>query len=200
MLKKLYSSMQAEERRLGGGEGVCGVYGSIACAGMDRVVAMLKHHAAFATDSVLVDIGSGLGRPLAHVAMDPGVRRGIGIEIDSVKHVKALEFTKRVFAKMQLDCDVLLLNKHIKDVLWTDGTHAYTFWEGFSADDKARVAEFFNTSNMKHIVVVQRAMRDPCAAMHDHGFARLRLLDKTPVTMSGSGRAFHAYLFETASV
>lgn len=195
-LTQLYGVMRAVESQLGGGEGLCGIYGSITQASMDRVVSSLKTHAGFSADSILLDIGSGLGRPLAHAALDPGVRCGVGIEIDPMKHIKALAFVDRVATKMEMDLNICLLNQQVKDHLPSqDYTHAYAFWEGFSAEDKRAVAALFN-AYVPYIVIVQRAMRCPESCMADLGFAPVTLLDTIAVTMSGSGRAFTAYLFK----
>ena len=50
------------QNRLGGGEGVEGLYGSIKKSGMDRVLACLAQRCGLGPDSVLVDVGAGLGR------------------------------------------------------------------------------------------------------------------------------------------
>lgn len=193
-LTRLYGVMRTAENQLGGGEGLCGMYGSITQSSMDRVVASLKIHTGFGADSTLLDVGSGLGRPLAHAAVDPGVRRGVGVEIDAMKHTKALVFMDRVLVKVNVKFDVLMLNQNVKDHVGKY-THAYAFWEGFSPEDKKAVARLFNAS-IDTIVVVQRAMRDPVACMSALGFGAMTLLDTIPVTMSGSGRAFRAYVFK----
>lgn len=48
--------------QLGGGEGVEGLYGSITCSGMQKIVAALQAHCRLGTSSCLVDVGAGLGR------------------------------------------------------------------------------------------------------------------------------------------
>jgi len=48
--------------RLGGGEGVEGIYGSITLAGMRRIYDCMKHNCGFDSSSTLVDVGAGLGR------------------------------------------------------------------------------------------------------------------------------------------
>ena len=63
---------------------------------MERVIESMHTRAGLTARSSLLDIGSGLGRPLAHAAVHPGVRRGMGIEMDPVKHAKAQTFKQRV--------------------------------------------------------------------------------------------------------
>lgn len=50
------------QNRLGGGEGVEGLYGSITCAGTQKVLVAMSKHCGLDSNSVLVDIGAGLGR------------------------------------------------------------------------------------------------------------------------------------------
>jgi hypothetical protein len=47
---------------MGGGEGTVGVYGSIARPGMQKVLDALRCHTGMSGSSILVDVGSGLGR------------------------------------------------------------------------------------------------------------------------------------------
>jgi hypothetical protein len=50
------------QNKLGGGEGVVGMYGSITQPGMQKVLDALRLYASMTHLSTLVDIGSGLGR------------------------------------------------------------------------------------------------------------------------------------------
>ena len=55
-------TLSPPQSRLGGGEGVEGLYGSVTRAGMHRVLASLAQHTGLGRDSHVVDVGSGLGR------------------------------------------------------------------------------------------------------------------------------------------
>jgi hypothetical protein len=48
--------------KLGGGEGVVGIYGSITQAGMSKIFACMMKDTGFGPNSVLLDVGAGLGR------------------------------------------------------------------------------------------------------------------------------------------
>lgn len=50
------------QNKLGGGEGVEGIYGSITKKGMQKILSKLIHACGLGHDSTLVDIGAGLGR------------------------------------------------------------------------------------------------------------------------------------------
>lgn len=62
------------QKQLGGGEGIEGIYGSITQKGTQRIFSSLHHNCGMGHDSVLVDVGAGLGRPLVHALFCPGVR------------------------------------------------------------------------------------------------------------------------------
>ena len=48
--------------RLGGGEGIVGLYGSVTRTGMQKVLDCMATHCSLGASSHLVDIGAGLGR------------------------------------------------------------------------------------------------------------------------------------------
>lgn len=208
-LDGLYSLMQSFENKLGGGEGVEGLYGSITQSGMQKVLECLRHNAALDPGSVLVDIGAGLGRPLLHALVSHGVERAWGVELDRVKCDKAIAFNRHVVRLMVerglMPAGVAVPTFRCAPVEEVDtlepATHAYSFWEGVPLPGKEAFGQLFAKSKtLKAVAVVQRAMRqDPAAAMHDLGFGRLLLLASFPVKMSGSGRSFTAYVFSKIS-
>lgn len=50
------------QNKVGGGEGLVGIYGSMTQAGTRAIMAAMAEHACMGPDSILVDIGAGLGR------------------------------------------------------------------------------------------------------------------------------------------
>jgi hypothetical protein len=50
------------QSKLGGGEGVEGIYGSITATGMQKIFDCMHHSCALGPRSTLIDIGAGLGR------------------------------------------------------------------------------------------------------------------------------------------
>ncbi|KAL6767170.1 hypothetical protein ACKKBG_A38890 [Auxenochlorella protothecoides x Auxenochlorella symbiontica] len=205
-LRALYSAMQSIENRLGGGEGVEGLYGSITCTGTQKVLAAMSKHCGLDKDSVLVDIGAGLGRPLLHALIEPGVKATHGVELDQIKVDKAHAFLKQTAQRLQarglVRADMALPTMQcaaIEQVAQlTDCTHAYSFWEGVPPPGRAAFGRLFRSSpSLRGVAVVQRAMRtDPEAAMAAMGFGPLLLRASFPVSMSGSGRSFTAYIFQ----
>ena len=90
------------QSRLGGGEGFEGLYGSITRTGTARVLSSLTRHSGLDSDSHLVDVGAGLGRPLLHALADPGVAMASGVELDPVKCEKAEAFAVQARAALLL--------------------------------------------------------------------------------------------------
>ncbi|PSC68631.1 hypothetical protein C2E20_7797 [Micractinium conductrix] len=206
-LKVLYSIMQSIENKLGGGEGVEGLYGSIKKGGMDRVLECLRAQCGLGSDSVLLDVGAGLGRPLMHALLVPGVAGGRGIEIDRIKVDKAEAFLRQAAGELErrgvaarlmpppIECSA------VENVGTLEGsTHAYSFWEGVPIEGKAAFGRLFAAAgSLRSVAVVQRAIRTcPLAYMADLGFGELELVGCFAVSMSGSGRSFTAYVFNKA--
>lgn len=68
---------------------------------MAKVLASLTTRCDLGPSSCLVDIGAGLARPLLHAAIVPGVRKTVGIEVDSIKVIKAEAFVERVCTRLR---------------------------------------------------------------------------------------------------
>ncbi len=52
---------------------------------MQKVVDLMKKYTNFNHQSRFIDIGSGLGKPNLHVAVDPGVEFRCSIEVQDVR-------------------------------------------------------------------------------------------------------------------
>jgi hypothetical protein len=197
------------QSKLGGGEGVEGLYGSIKGSDMQRILQCMVAYCGMCTTSILVDMGAGLGRPLLHALLSVGLPAAWGIEVDPVKCQKAAAFMDQVqrtlqrrdggsFPDIQLprfDCAAIGRVGGLDPL-----THAYSFWEGIPVDARADFGRLFRESRtMVGLTVVQRSMRsaDPAAAMDEwYGFGALELCSSFPVGMSGSGQRFQAYVFK----
>lgn len=55
----------ASQNKLGGGEGIEGLYGTLARSGMQRVLDCMQQHCDLEPSSRLVDVGAGIGRRAA---------------------------------------------------------------------------------------------------------------------------------------
>jgi hypothetical protein len=212
VLGKLYSVMQSMENKLGGGEGVEGLYGSITQTGTQHILDAMALHSCLCEDSILVDVGAGLARPLLHAYLSHKVAHAYGIEFDQVKCDKADAFGKRTLEEVRkwesstgssfssaVRTAPVVLCAAIENVVTLDpATHGYSFWEGVCSDARTAFGRLFQSSStMGSVTVVQRTLRakDPPEFMASLGFGDVQLVATTSVSMSGSGRKFSAYTF-----
>ncbi|KAG2445539.1 hypothetical protein HXX76_000154 [Chlamydomonas incerta] len=202
----LYGLMQSFENKLGGGEGVEGLYGSITQGGMQKILECLAHNTGLDHRSTFIDIGAGLGRPLLHAMVSHGVPCTWGVELDRVKCDKAAAFCQHVLGNLVtknvmpagVDVPPVHCSPVEKFATLDPATHAYSFWEGVPGSGKRAFGELFAKSKtLRAVAVVQRAMRgqEPAAVMRELGFGPLILINSFSVSMSGSGRSFQAYVF-----
>ncbi|KDD73832.1 hypothetical protein H632_c1801p1, partial [Helicosporidium sp. ATCC 50920] len=178
---------------------------------MTRVLSSFSLHCGMDASSTLVDVGAGLGRPLLHAVLSHGLCGARGVEIDAIKVAKAKAFlsltARQLVAKGVIAKDRFLENASlpsvecaaIEDVAsLTDCTHAYSFWEGVPPSGKEAFGRLVTASpKIRGLAVVQRAVRhgDPAEHMAALGFETLKLVETFPVSMSGSGQRFTAYVF-----
>ena len=64
LYQRLMKCIHLLQNKLGGGEGIEGLYGSLTRTGMQRILDSLALHCGLGSDSRLVDIGAGLCRCL----------------------------------------------------------------------------------------------------------------------------------------
>ena len=60
-LRPIFTSVNVQNK-LGGGEGIEGLYGTLACSGMQKVLECMSRKCGMTRDSRLVDMGAGIGR------------------------------------------------------------------------------------------------------------------------------------------
>ncbi len=174
---------------------------------MQRMLTIMREQCGLNSSSHLVDIGSGLGRPLLHALVTEGISGATGIELDSIKCMKAEAFLKQTANTMlkrglteeALDLPVIEC-KPVEKVRSLDpATHAYSFWEGVPVDARVAFGRLFASSrSLRSVTVVQRSMRfeDPEEVMeHGYCFGPVTLVETLSVSMSGSNRHFTAYVF-----
>ena len=188
---------------------------------MHLVLDGFVEHAKLNSDSVFLDIGSGLGRPALHAIIHSKIKKvsqlvitssitslnrfinpqSYGIECDPVKLQKAGPFMKSVASELSLPASSLpkLICSPIEKLPSVEETtHIYSAWEGFSVGAMEAVGKLFSAArSARAICIVQRSFRalEPEEAMLHLGFGPLRLVLQAPVFMSGSRRQLVAYMF-----
>ena len=162
----------------------------------------MRTHCGLTEDSVLVDIGTGLGRPLLHALYAERLRGAFGVEVDPIKCEKATHLIRQVMKDPTLVS--LYPNPPVPSILCggveqlptlDPATHAYSFWEGVPQVAREAFGTLFRTSSTAHtLAVVQRHASDITGYLKASGFGSLELVTRMPVKMSGSGRSFQAYV------
>lgn len=194
-------------------EGGIGLYGTLALASLQRVMRALHTCCGMGPQSVLLDVGSGVCRPLIHALAWPGVAAGVGLEVDAHKIVVARgtirlladdrRITPSLAARLRNllavhEADVALPLPTAAAAAVARCTHVFSFWQGMPPDAQHAVGRMFcRAPGMRGIAVVQHGIRgDPVAFMRCLGFnCPLRCAIQFPVTASGSRSSYTAYVF-----
>lgn len=195
----MYKLIRHIENIIGGGEGVIGIYGSLSPKSTQSVL----HELQCNEDTVLIDVGAGIGRPLFHAIVEYNVKKAIGIEIDEVKTSKALHIKsyllERNFSQIN---QVAIYNKDIEKMdgnIVHGGNLLYCCWEGFPEKTKRAIGKLFSQiETMTSVAIIQRHLRkiSPCDYMTSLHFENINLV-KGPfaVKMLGSNRQLQVYIF-----
>ena len=175
---------------LGGGGAGGAIYGELTQTSFQRVVDYLKMNCDFDESSVFIDVGAGLGKPSAHVAVNPGVKLSLGVELiggrwwQSMCMMKHLledstlkPYAEKMFFAHADMCDM----KSFEPV-----THLYNFNGGFPPFAMRLMAKLFHKSrSTKYIICFDNVSR-----MEGFGFG-VQLMEKISVKMAGSGEGAH---------
>ena len=184
-----------------------GVYGSIQGRHMQRVFAALHLHCGLGPTSHFVDAGAGLGKPLIHAALLERIPKVTGYEFDPIKCQKAAAFAKLVYRRVSpLDVNAdgtatpIIHETSIASLQSLQGaTHLYSFWEGWSPEDKKALSALVSQANpaVLGIAIVQRGIKTTGdVAQTVFQFENFSLVDSFPVAQAGSGRHFVAFIFK----
>ena len=92
----MYKIVQKSTGALGGNGYDGAIYGELTMHSMQKVVNFMTEHCEMDSDSLFIDVGSGLGKPNFHAAQDPGVRVSVGIELEDIRWQLAMQNLKFV--------------------------------------------------------------------------------------------------------
>lgn len=139
-------------------------------------------------------MGSGLGKPNLHVAVDPGVQVSYGIELEELRWHLSLHNLRSV---LSLDSQRL---KPLSTVFTAgDITHAHTFEPfshvysfdvGFPPDVMDKMADMFNRSTAKYYA----SFHTPRKVVDLYGFA-VENIGRVATSMAGSSEGHQCYFY-----
>jgi hypothetical protein len=195
VMDQMYSAFRKQTGTLGGGGAGGAIYGELTQKSFQRVVDYLKDNCGFDASSVFIDIGAGLGKPSAHVAVNPGVRLSLGVELiggrwwQSMCMMKALldndnlkPFAEKMFFAHADMCDM----DSFEPV-----THLYSFNRGFPPEAMRTMAKLFHkSSSTKYFICYDNERR-----LEGFGFG-VELLEKVSVKMAGSGEGHTCFIYK----
>lgn len=175
------------EELCGGGEGVEGLYGSLAAASMAAVFADWP---GFGADSIMLDVGCGICRPQMQALVQYGVVRSVGVEFDGVKCRKALSFTQGVSKAMGRDAGGVTVLHSSSSTLTTlePCTHLYLCWQGWHDDDKAKMAALVKSSASVFCVCIVQHKRTDVKTLAESGWPEMQLVRARRVHLVDEGK------------
>lgn len=160
-----------EVARLQGRRGLDGPCLTLDVLQTHRVLTIMAKYGGIGPQSVLLDLGSGLGEFLLHAAVASGARC-MGVELDALAHVKAVMLKDRHAEHLCANGmpehaaavrRIMLKNDAIERVRAAPTcTHLYAFWSGFHASTKRHVARLWNEGAMQCIAIVHESADIVC--------------------------------------
>lgn len=189
-----YKAIRKQTGALGGNAAGGAIYGEITQASFQRIVDYMKEHCELSESSLFLDVGSGLGKPNFHVAIDPGVEVSYGIELEELRWHLSLHNLRSV---LQLDSKKNKRNRTVfsaGDI--TDAktlnpfSHVYSFDVGFPPNVMDELAEIFNRSTAGYFV----SFHAPRKIIDMYGFD-VENMGRISTSMAGSSEGHQCYFY-----
>jgi len=159
-----------------------------------KIVNVLCQHTGFDASSSFLDIGSGLGKPNLHVALNPGVQLSFGIEVEELRwqlSMHNLRFVLKQVPEMRQSVVYFAKKDATEMGHFEPFTHVYMFDVGFPPSVLVSLANAFNLSKtVQSLVSFQR----PDKIISVYGFA-VELITQVTTRMNGSSESHTAYIY-----
>ncbi|GBG24769.1 Histone-lysine N-methyltransferase, H3 lysine-79 specific [Hondaea fermentalgiana] len=193
-LKMLYSLIRRKTGALGGGGAGGAIYGEVTQESFQRVVDVLVAQCGLNTESVFLDIGAGLGKPNFHVAISPGVKQSLGVELIGGRWWQSVYLLDQCLSERTLRpyaSKVFFAHANVTDMKeFEPTTHVYSFNRGFPPEAMEAVARAFHASSTAEFFICF----DKPKVLEGYGF-RIELVDFVPTKMAGSGEQHRCYVY-----
>jgi hypothetical protein len=193
-VQHLYKVIRQSTGAVGGYGHQGPIYGEITMGTFQKVIDALSLHTGFDASSSFVDIGSGLGKPNLHVALNPGVKLSYGIEVEQLRWQLSMHNLRFVMEKVPDMRKSVVYFAHQDATTINDFepfTHVYMFDVGFPADVMISIANSFNRSKSVRALV---SFKRPKKVISEYGFA-VELIDQVSTKMDGSSEGHTAYIY-----
>lgn len=190
-VKAMYKIVNKCTGTLGGNGAGGAIYGELTQASMQKVVNLLTEKAGLNTESAFIDVGAGLGKPNLHVAIDPGVKISVGIEMEYVRWLLSLhnlrhflDETENIYEKSDktFHNNVVFMHGDAAEAKSFDPfTHIYMFDIGFPPALFLHLAECVRKSTTAKYVLCYHA---PHLMIERYGFS-MEFIEKQATSMHG---------------
>jgi hypothetical protein len=193
-VQHLYRVIQKSSGAVGGYGHNGPVYGEVTMGTFQKVVDALCEHTGFDASSSFVDIGSGLGKPNLHVALNPGVRLSYGVELEELRWQLSMHNLRFVLNEVpEMRKSVVYFSNSDATTLdhFDPFTHVYMFDVGFPPAVLVSLANAFNLSKTVQALV---SFTRPDKVISMYGFA-VDLITQVATRMSGSSETHTAYVY-----
>lgn len=196
--------MLRKESVLGGGAGITGVYGTLTQGCYRHIFYVWHKHAGLGRDSLLLDVGAGLGLPLWLAAV-LGVRRTVGVENDPVKCHKATAVSAAVIGHLKAEHRglevasprIVCCEAHEVSTL-EPATHVLFVWQGWDIFDKRHYGRLVAAArSVQGIAIVQYEIKDvqgTVSTTYCFGDG-WELVEQSTVQLAGGGK-MQCYVFK----
>ena len=200
-LNNVYKLVRRRTGTLGGGGAGGAIYGEVTQKSFARIVDFLKSECELDTSSTFIDIGAGLGKPNLHVALDPGVKASVGVELGGERWWQSQDilwhgFEKNTAKETGLDSlhgPIFLAHADFLEInSLNDFSHVYMFDKGFPPALMDHIAHVFNSSpNSQYLMCFKK----PRVIIEHYEF-QVKEIGRVRTSMSGSGESNTCYFYQ----
>ncbi|KAG3033143.1 hypothetical protein JG687_00008938 [Phytophthora cactorum] len=193
-VSEVYRTIRKQTGSLGGNAAGGAIYGEITQASFQRVVDYLKENCELSKSSRFIDVGSGLGKPNFHVAVDPGVQVSYGIELEELRWHLSLHNLRSVLSLDSQRTKPLATVFTAGDITHAHSfepfSHVYSFDVGFPPDVMDKMADMFNRSSAKYFA----SFHAPRKVVDMYGFS-VENIGRVATSMAGSSEGHQCYFY-----
>ena len=187
----MYSKVRKRFGSLGGGGSGGPIYGEITTKSFQRILQFMKEHCELDSSSSFIDVGSGLGKPNFHVALDVNVKLSVGIELGGERWWQSMILLKDFVPEYNLS-NVFFAHGNVFDMNTLNPfSHVYMFDKGFPPSLMQYLSSTFNASNASKYLI---CYKKPKHIIDLYQF-KVKHLGSLSTSMSGSGEGNSVHFY-----
>ena len=201
--RKLSSKLNSIERELGGGVG--NGNGQYATLTAQSTCDILDVWPDFGKASIVLDVGAGLGRFLAHAASYAEPNAVIGVERCPLRALAGKSLLQKAFSSIEplpsLACSYRIICKSAADLTSIEpASHVFLAWQGWDPASEMAMGKLFKESSTAKVVTIVQHGRSGTSDAEKSveymalcGFGEVKEIGRCPVHMVGSGGQLQSF-------